>query len=77
MPAFEIMKCFLIAIIQILLIGFSNSYLTPPMVTEKYSEQELIAPNPNKSNDTLVFAQIVSVELLASAQFLGFISNSF
>lgn len=55
------MKCFLIATIIVLLIGFSKSYLTPPMVTEKYSERELIAANPNKSNDTLVFAQIVSV----------------
>lgn len=54
------MKCFKIVTIIILLIKLSNSYLTPPMATERYVEQEIIEMNPKNSNDTLIFAQVVS-----------------
>lgn len=54
------MKCFQIVAINILLIGVSSAYLTPPMVTEKYAEPDTIEANPTKSNDTLIFAQVVS-----------------
>lgn len=56
------MKCFVIAtIINALLVGLSNCFVTPQLATEKYSEQSVTERNPNVSNDTLVFAQVVSV----------------
>lgn len=55
------MKCVQIVAVNILLIGFSSCYLTPSLVTERYVEPDIIETNPNKSNDTLIFAQVVSI----------------
>ena len=57
------MKCFLITTINILLAGLSSPYITPPMVTKKYMEPDILEMNSNTSmsNDTLIFAQVVSI----------------
>lgn len=54
------MKCFLLATITISFIEFLNSYVTQTLVIEKHMQQDNLESNQNISNDTLLFAQVVS-----------------